>query len=203
MSTQKVADGPASRNGGLDRRSQILDEATKIIGLRGYYGFSIQEVATACGLSVAGVLHHFKTKERLLVALLQERDRVDEENVLGVDLTRRDIDKIKTIPLDEFLKYLRRFVVRNGGNPEILRLYAMLRSEALFILHPAHTYFYQRDSLAIEMLAMALDGRVDEPLHAARQFFAFWTGIEILWLRFPEKIDLVDEWDRAVDRFFR
>jgi AcrR family transcriptional regulator len=36
-----------------ERRQQIITEATRIIGQRGYYGFSMQELADSCGLTVA------------------------------------------------------------------------------------------------------------------------------------------------------
>ncbi len=62
-----------------ERRRQILDEAVLVIGRHGYYGFSIQDLADRCGLTVAGVLHHFRTKVGLLVALLEDRDRRDVE----------------------------------------------------------------------------------------------------------------------------
>src|ERR1700751_3581873 len=64
-----------------DRRAQILDEATKLIGQRGYYGFGIRELAQRCEITDAGLLHHCGSKEKLLIAVLEARDRRDAEVV--------------------------------------------------------------------------------------------------------------------------
>lgn len=60
-----------------DRRLAILDEAIQIIGEQGYRGSSINDLAKRCGLTTAGLLHHFGSKDGLLIALLEERDRRD------------------------------------------------------------------------------------------------------------------------------
>src|ERR1700740_714871 len=64
-----------------DRRAQILDEATRLIGQRGYYGLGIRELSLRCQLTDAGLLHYFGSKEKLLTALLEDRDRRDAEIV--------------------------------------------------------------------------------------------------------------------------
>ena len=56
------------------RRSQIVDEAIRIIGEYGYYGFTVQALAERCQLSNAGLLHYFGNKDDLLLALLDEPD---------------------------------------------------------------------------------------------------------------------------------
>ena len=53
------------------RRPSILDEAIRVIAERGY-GFTVQELAQSCGLSNAGLLHQFPSKERLFLAALEE-----------------------------------------------------------------------------------------------------------------------------------
>src|ERR1700741_5612700 len=67
-----------------NRRAQILDEAIRLIGERGYNRFTIQELAQRCQLSNPGLLHYFGSKEDLLVALLEDRDRRAAEVVAGV-----------------------------------------------------------------------------------------------------------------------
>lgn len=64
-----------SERAGEARRSLILDEALRLFASRGFRGTSIAAVADAAGISQPGVLHHFKTKEELLHAVLDERDR--------------------------------------------------------------------------------------------------------------------------------
>lgn len=171
-----------------ERRRQILDEAIEIVGRRGYYGFSVQEVAETCGLTVAGVLHHFGTKENLLIALLEDRDRRDAEAV-----------QCQNRPATA-LQVLHDIVVRNSTQPELVRLYTVLRSEALYQEHPAYDYFRVRDQQALDSFADLTTGLTDDPRSTARQLLALMGGLEEQWLRFPDDVDLVAEWDRAMTR---
>lgn len=60
-----------------DRRTSILDAAVESFGKLGYYGTSLQRIATEVGLTKAGVLHYVGSKEGLLdLALTEEYDRV-------------------------------------------------------------------------------------------------------------------------------
>src|ERR1700756_1648539 len=71
------------------RRRQILDMTTRLIGERGFWALSMQDVADACGLTVPGLLHHVRSKDRLLLAVLDHRDEEDFRSLakqLGVDL---------------------------------------------------------------------------------------------------------------------
>ena len=62
-----------------DRRTTILDAAVESFGKLGYYGTSLQRIATEVGLTKAGVLHYVGSKEGLLdLALTEEYDRVTE-----------------------------------------------------------------------------------------------------------------------------
>ena len=64
-----------------DRRQLIIEAAIPINGQRGYYGFSIKSLAVACALTVPGVLHHFGSKEAILMAVLDYRERREFEAV--------------------------------------------------------------------------------------------------------------------------
>jgi AcrR family transcriptional regulator len=66
------------------RRAQILNEAVRLIGERGNYGFSIQELAQRRQLTNPGLLHYFGSKDKLLMALLEDRDRRDAEIIPGL-----------------------------------------------------------------------------------------------------------------------
>ncbi|SFD40325.1 TetR/AcrR family transcriptional regulator [Streptomyces aidingensis] len=180
-----------------ERRRQILRAATRIVGQRGYYGFSMQDVADACSMTVAGVLHHVGTKDGLLIALLQERDRRDLAAVTG-DGSRAGLPG--ELSLARFRELLRGFVVRNSTQPELVRLYSMLRTESLYRGHPAYEYFRERDARVLADFTRAVTGKVPEPLSTARQLLALMGGLEEQWLRDPDAFDLVAEWDRAAGR---
>lgn len=188
--------GPGSRWTPEQRRRQILDEATRIVGQRGYYGFSVAAVADACGLTVAGLLHHVGSKDGLLVALLEDRDRRDAAAVAGE--LGAGLDDLDGSSVTETLAVLRAVVVRNTSQPEIVRLYSMLRTESLFEEHPAHGYFRDRDARVLATFTRLVTGHVAHPASTARQLLAVMGGLEEQWLRTPDEVDLVREWDRAV-----
>ncbi|MBW8755311.1 MAG: TetR/AcrR family transcriptional regulator [Sphingomonadales bacterium] len=183
-----------------DRPRRILDEAIGIIGQRGYYGFSIKELAERCGLTVAGVLHHFGSKDRLLIALLKDRDERDAEAVW-----RRAPAEAAPAPMgpEDVRRLFHDAVVRNSGQPEIVRLYSMLRTESLYPEHPAHGFFRARDAAALEMFERLVAPHVAEPQSTARQLLALMGGLEELWLRDLERFDLVAEWDLAIAALMR
>ncbi|WP_436789672.1 TetR/AcrR family transcriptional regulator [Yinghuangia sp. YIM S10712] len=177
-----------------ERRRRIIDEAIEVIGRRGYYGFSIQQVADGCGLTVAGVLHHVGSKDGLLLAVLEDRDERDAEFIAA----RHDDD---TEPRHfRLLGSLRDIVHRNSNRPEIVRLYTMLRIESLDRGHPAHDYFRTHDQKILDALAGALTDAVPEPVSTARQILAMMGGLEEQWLGAEQGFDLLTEWDRAISR---
>jgi AcrR family transcriptional regulator len=53
-------------------RETILERATGLFVTHGYEGISIREIAEACRLSKAGLYYHFKDKEALFLAILDE-----------------------------------------------------------------------------------------------------------------------------------
>jgi len=182
-----------------DRRQLIIEAAIPIIGQRGYYGFSIKNLAKACGLTVAGVLHHFGSKEAILMAVLDYRERGDFEAVWQ-GLPFRDAKKLEAFSLDEFKRLLRATVVRNSTQPETLRLGSMLRIEALYPGHPAFEFFRDRNQRALRTYTHMLTGKVPEPAVAAAQVIALMLGLEILWLASPELLDFVGQWDQGIEK---
>ena len=64
--------GESMNNDEASRRSEILEAAVECFGTLGYYGTSLQRIATMVGLTKAGVLHYVGSKEGLLHAVLDE-----------------------------------------------------------------------------------------------------------------------------------
>ena len=197
MSTAKLQ--IRERLDGALRREQILEMATSIISQRGYNGFAIQELARQCGITNARLLYYFGTKERLLIALLEDRDRRDAAAVCSIaGLTGQETPA--ELSLDELLKVLRAIVERNSIQPELVRLFAVLRAEALSQAHPARQYFADREAATLDKFARLVAPHVAEPISTARQLLAFMSGLEEQWLRAAHGFDLVAEWDRGVSR---
>ena len=179
------------------RREAILAEAIGIIGEHGFRSFSLNKLAVRCGLTNAGVLHYFGSKDGLLVALLQERDRRDEGAVakllhahgLTEPLSRDGIGVI-----------LRAIVARNANQPELVRLYAVLRAEALVPDHPAYAYFSNRERATIDLFSQMVAGQVTDSASTGRAISALMNGLEVQWLRENLGFDLVAEWDKIASK---
>jgi AcrR family transcriptional regulator len=182
-----------------DRRQLIIEAAIPIIGQRGYFGFSIKSLAEATGLTVPGVLHHFGSKEAILMAVLDYRERSDFEAVWG-DLPFRDAKKLEELSLAEFKRLLCATVVRNSTQPDILRVGSMLRIEALYPGHPAYEFFRDRNQRTLRTYTHILTGKVPHPRVTATQVIALMLGLEFLWLGNPEMIDFVDQWDQGIEK---
>jgi TetR/AcrR family transcriptional regulator, cholesterol catabolism regulator len=65
------------------RYHEILERAARLIFQRGYDATSMQEIAEACELTKAGLYHHIKTKEALLLAIMHYGMDVFEDQVLA------------------------------------------------------------------------------------------------------------------------
>lgn len=182
-----------------DRRIAIIDEAIQIIGEKGYHGFSINDLAKRCGLSTAGLLHHFGSKEGLLVALLEERDRRDQEAIAQQLKLRRG----QSLTREQVLKILQAIVAQNANQPHLVRLYAILRAEALVQDHPARKYFADREKATIALLAEIAAPHVSDPSATAVQISALMYGLEVYWLREDCGFDLAAAWDKAAAKLLQ
>jgi AcrR family transcriptional regulator len=65
------------------RHHAILETAARVICEKGYEGASIQDIAEACGLTKAGLYHHIRSKEHLLLEIMNYGMDVFEEQVLS------------------------------------------------------------------------------------------------------------------------
>ncbi|MDZ4235680.1 MAG: helix-turn-helix domain-containing protein, partial [Dietzia sp.] len=63
---------------GEDRKQRILQVAERILARHGWRNTSLAQIAKAAGVTPAGLLHHFESKEQLLNAVLDARDADDD-----------------------------------------------------------------------------------------------------------------------------
>ena len=177
-----------------ERREQIISQATSIIARHGYWGFSVRQVAEACGLTEPAVIYHFKNKVGLLTAVLEHRDREDMSmfaHRLGVEAEDVWGGKVQ-FGLRDICDAL---MGRNAGQPEIVRLYTVLQGEALEPRHPAYDYYHAREQRVLRILARAAeyDG-IAEPDREARVVLGMMDGIQLRWLHDLEHVDLTADW---------
>ncbi|MDQ0793833.1 TetR/AcrR family transcriptional regulator [Streptomyces sp. B1I3] len=164
---------------GRARRREILDQAMALFGEAGYRGASLRTIASRCGISHPGLLHHFPTKESLLLAVLEHRDEVDGEwlslgGTSGVGRLRRYAE----------------LAALNATRRGIVELFSVVSTEATAADHPAHAYFVRRyrDSVSGAELAYAqalADGALRAgvaPDAAGQQLIALMDGLQVQWL---------------------
>ena len=158
-----------------ERRRQIITAATRLVAERGFWGLSMQDVAADCGLTVPGLLHHVGAKDGLLVAILEHRDAEDA----------RALDTLLDGTAPTLPELCAAVVRRNAGQPEIVRLFAVLQAESLAPDHPAHDYFTARQQRILEELTALAKDVTDAPETLARRIIALMDGVQLQWLRSP------------------
>ena len=171
---------------GLVRRQAIVEAAAEAFARGGFDGTSILQIAAAVGISRAGLLHHFESKEDLLMAVLDYREEVDRDVFRTAGSRRRGGIGV--------LRGMVRLAQRNEQRPGLVRLYVVLGGEATAADHPAHEYFAQHYARIIEGTTQALEGvrkagllRPDvEPGAFARDLVALQDGLQLQWLLRPE-----------------
>ena len=182
-----------------ERRAQILDAAALIVSEKGYFGFGIQELAKRCGLTKAGLLHHFPSKEALVIAMLRDRDERDKAAVattLGFSETEQAKPPTLSMVINTFLA----IIERNLQQPNLVRLFAVVRAEALNPEHPAHLHMAGRDAAILDLFRDMLNPHTDHALSVARQIQATIHGLELQWLQEKHAFNLLEECEEQLQR---
>ncbi|MBS1906507.1 MAG: TetR/AcrR family transcriptional regulator [Actinobacteria bacterium] len=143
---------------GVVKREEILEAALEIIGSRGYRSASVRGIADEVGISPAGLLHYFGTKEELFVEILRTRDALDTERSVGRGFA------------ESFLEVVR----HNADVPGLVELYTRLAAEAADPDHPARRYFLDRTE--------AMHGAVREALTEDQQQGRIRADLDIEWV---------------------
>lgn len=168
---------------GRARREQILSEAVALFAESGYQAASLRDLATRCGLSLAGLLHHVGDKQSLLLAVLERRD---VEDMAASDLVAGSGP--------ERLAGLVDVVRRNAERRGIVELFSVLSAEATSPAHPAHAFFEARYRQIVATLADAFaDCAHPAPASAARRLVAVMDGLQVQWLLQPAEVDMAAE----------
>lgn len=174
---------------GRRRRTQILADATRLFARDGYGDTSLQDIATAVGVSKSTLLHHYPSKELLLSAVLTERDSAINENQ-GFSGAASAGEVLRSIPDG---------AARSAQDePGLIEVYAVLSCEAVPAAHPAHDYFATRFANALEYFTelfrlAQVDGDLPadrDPVHEATWLIAMWDGLQYQWLYDRERLDI-------------
>lgn len=170
-----------------ERREAILDAATRLFASAGSRGTSIASIAELAGLTDAGVLYHFRTKNDLLIAVLERFDAsvqqvIDASGHTGVALLRS---------------------VREWGSamesiPAIQAMQVTLSAEQIDGEGAARDYFVERYQRLLERYAQAFaeaaangDLHADlDPLQEASALLAHLDGIRLQWFFLGDRVSM-------------
>lgn len=157
-------------------RDAILDAAIRAFAARGYRGASIDSIAAEVGVSRQGVLHHFPSKVKLLVAVLQRRD--EEDAKVAAEMFERHGSLVDAF--DAWRQY-------RADRLGLAQLYTVLSAESVDPQHPAHDYFVERyrtlrTRLVADITDLQAEGRLTHGLSSetlASLFIAIMDGLQL------------------------
>jgi AcrR family transcriptional regulator len=146
----------------------------------------VREIARLTGLSQAGVLHYFSSKEELFTEVLRHRDdrneqRYDENS--GNPVTAAGLISI---------------VEHNTEEPGLVRLFVAMSAESTAVDSAARSFFIERyrklrSDIATDVQQKKEEGVISETLDAdtiASLLIAAADGLQIQWLLDPENVDM-------------
>jgi AcrR family transcriptional regulator len=163
---------------GEDRKQRILGVAQRLLTRNGWRNTTLAQIAGEAGVTPAGLLHHFESKEQLLHAVLDARDLDDESHA------DRAGDLFTQIALvaDRFHRA-----------PELVSTFTVLLVENVLPDAPLHDRMLSRHREAVDIVTdLIRNGQADgryrtdiDPAIKAVEILAFVHGMETIWLLDP------------------
>jgi AcrR family transcriptional regulator len=180
----------------LERRREILDAALDVFGSKGSANGTLVDIAEQVGMTHAGILHHYGSKDQLLLEVLRHRDETDvaalESGTLpeGMDLFR----------------HLVRTAIANAQRAGIVQTYVVLSAESVTDGHPARDYFVARyrtlrADIANAFAAVCAERGIVEPATVGRataSIIAVMDGLQVQWLLEPGAVELAAATEFAI-----
>jgi AcrR family transcriptional regulator len=166
---------------GIAKRAHILKAALVVLGREGQAGASLRAIAREAGVSLAGLMHYFDSRDHLLTEILRQYDAEWER--LYREAGHADPGEL-----------LAQAMTLNEAEPARPRLYLYLTVEAANSpKHPASAYLaerykrilagigdYIRDQQELGSIHPAIDAD-----YVASAVFAAAEGIQMQWLHDP------------------
>jgi AcrR family transcriptional regulator len=170
------------------KRQDILRAAMETFGAKGSTNGTLADIAEQVGITRAGVLHHFGSKQALLLEVLEYRDQDDVAHLHD-----------KQMPTGPALfMHLVGTALRNSLRPGIVQVYTVLAAESVTDDHPARKYFEDRYRILrqdIDDAFRELCARENVVDHGAIErgsasVLAVMDGLQLQWLLDPDAVDL-------------
>ncbi|MCV2395890.1 TetR/AcrR family transcriptional regulator [Actinotalea sp. M2MS4P-6] len=175
---------------GRATRAKIVEVAAQRFSTDGYHNTALADVARDVGVTTAGLLHHFPSKQHLLVAVAGHRleasrhiwDGITDDSSAG-EIVERMIDVTK--------HYL--------TEPELIELAVAVATEAADSSSLAHDVFAGRyatvvDTITGQFSRSAARGELFDgvdPAQLARTTVAISDGLQLQWTLADRGVDLL------------
>jgi AcrR family transcriptional regulator len=190
------ADGRIAR--GDERRTKILAAATREFGRRGYDKTRVADIARAAGVTDAGVLHHFATKQDLFMAVVERREEVYQQ-------IRLPAASVRAL-FDDFIGAVR----SAAQEPDLLRFRVMLTGASRMEGNPAYGRAVLGLENALRVLVPFVRDRIaagelrddTDPQQLILELLALNEGIRDQWATLPESIDYVAVFTAAAEALY-
>lgn len=168
---------------GLAQRERILEAALDTVAQHGLSRAWTKSVAAQVGLSHAGLMHYFASREELYQEVLRVREERD----------RKDFAEIPQ-GVEGFLAVIE----HNQHVPGLVQLYVEFSAEATHPSHPAHEYFAGRyadlrEALHRDVTLAQANGEMAEdadPGVVSELLIAAADGLQVQWL-LDDRVDMV------------
>ena len=163
---------------GEDRKQRILAVAQRLLTRNGWRNTTLAQIAGEAGVTPAGLLHHYESKEQLLHAVLDARDLDDDSH---------------SDRAGDLLAQIAAVADRFHRAPELVGTFTVLLVENVLADAPLHNRMLARHRDAIDIVAGAIrrgqahgSYRTDiDPAVKAVEILAFVHGMETIWLLDP------------------
>ena len=163
---------------GQAKREEIISATLTLIGQYGFDNLSLRDVADSVGLSQAGLLHYFSSKNELLTAVLREYDSIDL-------VFLKD-----TLVHSNYRHVLGALTSRSDDYPALTQLRTAIQAQAKSKDHPGHSFMINRYRTIIDTLEKVLAaeqeaGRLTPAISSktlAQIISAFINGLDSQWM---------------------
>jgi len=201
MGTQKV-DREA-------RKQQILTAAIELFARKGFYGTSMDDIVRETGLSKGGVYWHFKSKDDIIAAVLEQLYDLEWETFRNLATQPGTVQERLQAIFGKIAADMDDIEAMSQFQPIAMEFYAVAaRREDL--RQVIKGYFQQYRTLLTTLIQQGLDvGELVFPSHpnAAEQiaitFVAQLEGIALLWAVDPEAVDMRSQLEIAFTMLLR
>ncbi|MER6344054.1 TetR/AcrR family transcriptional regulator [Streptomyces sp. NPDC001595] len=186
---------------GDERRVRILDAAVEHFAQWGFHASSLARIARDVGITQGGLLHHFRSKEDLLVQVLERTEEQDKERFFAEEFGSAAGCYAALLRLTE----------HNAARLGRTRMFNVLAAEAGDPAHPAHAYFVRRYAELREVMSATLERAVESgELRAGtdvaamvEETTAVMDGFQLQWVLDPRGFDMVGRFRAYADRLLR